>query len=150
MKISQQLLKTAGILTFGVALFQAVISSSPEWSRYFGAGEILTKNIWVLYSSGLFVTTLFAICAFYAFSGIGAIRRLPLLRTGLIVTGIVFTLRGLAVITETLIFKGVIKNTILVQQKDIIVSSVALIIGLLYIAGIIWGWKLLPVKTKVN
>jgi hypothetical protein len=32
MTISKHILKAAGILTFGVALFQAVITISPSWS----------------------------------------------------------------------------------------------------------------------
>jgi len=39
MKISKIFLLAAGILSFSVALFQAVITFSPAWSRYLGAPE---------------------------------------------------------------------------------------------------------------
>jgi hypothetical protein len=44
MKPSNPLLVLAGLLSFGTALFQVAIGIFPEWSAYWGAGEVLISN----------------------------------------------------------------------------------------------------------
>jgi hypothetical protein len=149
MNISQQLLKFAGILTFAVALFQAVVTSVPEWARYFGAWEFVASKLWLLYLSGYFVALIFTLFGFYALSGIGKLKRLPLLRTGLIVIGILFTLRGLFLVLEILINTGIVQSAGIIPQRELISSSVSLIIGIFYLVGIIGCWKSLGKKVEI-
>jgi hypothetical protein len=76
----KQMLKSAGIICFGIALFQVVIGYSPSLSLYFGAPEALVKNIYALIFISFLVAGILTIFGFYALSGAGYIRRLPLLK----------------------------------------------------------------------
>jgi len=150
MIVSKQILKYAGILTFAVAVFQAAVTTVPSWARYFGAWESVASKVWLLYISGYFVALIFVLFGFYALSSIGKIRRLPLLRTGLVVIGVVFTLRGLFLVLEILVNAGVLKGSMIIPTRELISSLVSLIIGLLYLAGIIGYWSQLPKKSPVR
>ena len=148
MTISKQLLKFAGILTFAVALFQAIVTSVPSWARYFGAWEPVASKLWLLYLTGFFVALIFALFGFYALSGAGIIKRLPLLRAGLVIISILFTLRGLFLVLELLINAGVLQGSMIIPTRELVSSSVSLIIGLFYLIGTIRNWSNLPLKTK--
>ena len=145
---SQQLLKTAGMLSFGVALFQIVVTTVPEWARYFGAWEAVASKVWLLYLTGFFAAEVFALFGLYALSGAGYIRRLPLVRTGLITIGTVYTLRGLFLVLELLINAGVIQGTMIIPTRELITSSVSLVIGIVYLAGTIGHWYQIPGKRN--
>ncbi|OGU50895.1 MAG: hypothetical protein A2080_06805 [Ignavibacteria bacterium GWC2_36_12] len=148
MTISKQLLKLAGVLTFSVALFQAVITSVPSWARYFGAWEQVASKLWLLYLTGFFVALVFALFGFYALSGAGIIKRLPLLRSGLVIIGVLFTLRGLFLVLELLINAGILQGSMIIPTRELVSSSVSLIIGLFYLIGTIGNWSNLPLKIK--
>jgi hypothetical protein len=49
MESFKQTLRSAGIICFGIALFQVVIGCSPSLSLYFGAPEALVENILPLF-----------------------------------------------------------------------------------------------------
>ena len=147
MTISKQLLKLAGVLTFSVALFQAVITSVPSWARYFGAWEQVASKLWLLYLTGFFVALVF-LFGFYALSGAGIIKRLPLLRSGLVIIGVLFTLRGLFLVLELLINAGILQGSMIIPTRELVSSSVSLIIGLFYLIGTIGNWSNLPLKIK--
>lgn len=141
MNRSKFFLILAGCLSLGVAVFQAVISFVPEWSAYFGAGEALTSNPTLLLVAGLIVTILFAIAGLYGLSGAGVIRRLPLLRLGLIVICFVYIFRGILFIPQLLVTIGALPSPEPVPLQYLLSSLVALIIGLLYLIGLVAGWK---------
>lgn len=93
----------AGCLSALAALLHvAVIFGGPDWYRFFGAGEELAR----MAERGMIQPTLItlaisailAIWAAYAFSGAGLIRRLPLLRMGLVVITLIYLARGLLVL----------------------------------------------------
>ena len=93
----------AGCLSALAALLHvAVIFGGPDWYRFFGAGEEMAG----MGERGMIQPTLvtvgisaiLAIWAAYAFSGAGLIRRLPLLRTGLVVITLIYLARGLLVL----------------------------------------------------
>ncbi len=138
---SRQLLKTAGMLSFAVALFQVIVTAVPEWARYFGAWEAVASKLWLLYLSGFFVAIIFAVFGLYALSAAGYVRRLPLVRTGLVAIGTVYTLRGLFLVLEILINTGVLKSAGTIPARELVASSVSLIIGIIYLAGTIGYWK---------
>lgn len=144
---SNKFLPVAGAMTLAVALFQFVLTFSPLLSRSFGAPEIVYSNLPLLYTSSLLVTALFIAAGLYAFSGAGAIRRLPMLRTGLVVISVVFTLRGMAFVPEFLIVTGYLDLPIIVTPQTISVSAVSLIIGITYIGGTISGWNQEPHRS---
>ncbi len=84
------------------ALHVACIFGGPDWYRFFGAGEAMAqadaRGSWMpaLVTAG--IAALLAIWAAYAFSGAGLIRRLPLLRTGLVMISAIYLARGLALV----------------------------------------------------
>lgn len=83
------------------------------------------------------VALLFAIWALYAFSGAGVLRRLPLLRLGLLVIGGIHTLRGLRLIPETV---ASLQGT-RVPQRFLWFSAVSLAIGASYLVGTMRSWS---------
>jgi hypothetical protein len=92
-----------GILSLAAALLHlAVIAGGPDWYRFFGAGEEMAR----LAERGspvpavvtVLIALLLAIWAAYAFAGAGLIRRLPLMRTALVLISAIYLLRGLVLI----------------------------------------------------
>ena len=93
-------LVAGGLLSALAALLHlAVIVGGPDWYRFFGAGEEMARAA----ERGspapalmtLAIATVLLVWAAYAFAGAGLVRRLPLLRTGLVVISLVYLLRGL-------------------------------------------------------
>lgn len=84
------------------ALHIGVILGGPDWYRFFGAGEEMAR----MAERGsdrpamitAFIAAMLAVWAAYAFSGAGLIRRLPLLRTALVLISAVYLLRGLVLL----------------------------------------------------
>jgi hypothetical protein len=83
-------------------LHVACIFGGGDWYRFFGAGEELARadeaGSWMpaILTSG--IALVLFIWAAYAFSGAGLIRRLPLMRTALVVIATIYLLRGLLII----------------------------------------------------
>ena len=149
MKNHNTFLMIAGWLSLGVAAFQIVISFVPEWSAYFGAGDALVSNPTTLLIAGVVVTILFAIAGLYGLSGAGVIRRLPLLRTMLILITFVYIYRGILFIPQFLATIGVLSSPVPVPLQYTLSSLVALVIGLLYLVGLVAGWKMISLKQAV-
>jgi hypothetical protein len=135
MTSSKKTLSFAAYLSFAVAIFQAGISFSPSLSQYFGAPEQLVANRLLLILAGLFMAVVFVIFGLYALSGAGSIRRLPLLRGGLLVIGGIYSLRGLILIPQWLIFMRIFSSYEIIGIQSLVSSLVALFIGLVYLFG---------------
>jgi hypothetical protein len=80
------------------ALHLAIIAGGPDWYRFFGAGERMASMAeWgdprpTIMAVGIALgLTLWAL---YAWSGAGLIRRLPLLRTALVLISTIYLLRA--------------------------------------------------------
>jgi hypothetical protein len=132
---SKKTLRFAACLSFAVALFQAVISFSPSLSLYFGAPEKMVAHPPLLLLGGLFMAVVFGVFGLYALSGAGHIRRLPLLGLGLLGIGLVYTLRGLMLILQLLLLKGILSSSETVGLQSLASSWVAFFIGLVYLVG---------------
>lgn len=143
----RKLLTAGAVLWFGFAVFQLAISIVPAWSAAFGAAA-LAANPRLLLVAGSVTALLFAIGGLYGLSGAGRIRRLPLLRLGLLFSGALFTLRGSQVVLELLMVLGVLPAPGPVPLAYPLSSLWFLAMGLLYLAGLAVGWKAL--STKVN
>lgn len=90
----------AGIIALiGVAIHIAAIFGGVNWYIFFGAPPIIVQSArdgtWLAPLSNMLITVLMGICAAYAFSAMGVIRRLPLLRTGLVCMAVICLLRSL-------------------------------------------------------
>lgn len=94
------LLKITGGLVFAAALLHlGIIVGGPDWYRFFGAGEPMAvmseQGLWYPAIVTAFISAVLFVWSLYAFSGAGMIRRLPLLKTALLIIGAIFLLRGL-------------------------------------------------------
>lgn len=80
----------------------ACIFGGGDWYRFFGAGEELARadeaGFWMPAIVTAFISIVLAIWAAYAFAGAGLVRRLPLMRTALVLIAAIYLLRGLMVI----------------------------------------------------
>ncbi len=136
-------LKLAAGLSFFMALSQTVISISPAAAAYFKAPPSLLQDRWRLFLMGEAAALVLVVFGLYALSGAGSIRRLPLLRLGLIGISGLFVLRGLFLILDVLIILGVLQGQLLVQGT--ISSCVFLAAGLAFAIGTVLNWKELQV-----
>jgi hypothetical protein len=71
---------------------------------------------------------------FYALSGAGAIRRLPLLRTALVGITSIYLLRGLLLLPQALAYR---RAPMLMPIRFLLMSAIALAVGLVHLAGIV-------------
>lgn len=145
---ARRLLMIAGCLSLAVAVFQAAIVFSVPLCRYFGVPEELAANPFMLIVAGFVMAAIFGLCGLYAFSGAGRIRRLPLLRLGLIVIGLVYTWRGIVVFPLLLVLLGYIQAPVQLLPQALASSAVSLVIGVLYLAGAIGNWRNLQKATE--
>ncbi|HVR95298.1 MAG TPA: hypothetical protein VMW27_01695 [Thermoanaerobaculia bacterium] len=135
-------LAAGGLLSAGIALLHVVIIfvGAPAY-RYFGAGEEMAqKAAEGSYFPALLtaiVTLFFALFAFYGLAGAQVAPRPPLLRTGLIAIGAIYTLRGLLLAPQLAAYMS---NAPLLAPKDLVFSAVSLVIGLLYLLGTWQAW----------
>ena len=139
-------LKIAGVLSSCIALLHvAIIFVGGPAYRYFGAGEEMARlsergsQIPALITTGL--TIVFVVWAAYAFSGAGVMRRLPLLKTGLIVIGVIYTLRGLLLGPQAVWFFSLYRAA--VPARQLLFSAAALVTGLVYLEGTRQAWSYL-------
>jgi hypothetical protein len=151
MTAGRRLLILAGALSVGVALLHvACILIGPAAYRYFGAGERLASlaaagsPVPALITAGF--AAVFAVCGLYAFSGAGLVSRLPLLRTGLIAVGAVYTLRGLFLPVEIL---AMIARPGSIASRELVFSAMSLVIGLAYLGGVAVAWRGLGRRAAV-
>jgi len=141
MKSTNHLLFFASLLAFAGAIIQAAIGFVPEWSAALGAGDALTSNPALLLALGLLMALVFAVCGLYGLSGAGLIRRLPLLRLGLFVIGLVCTLNGAPLIFQLPAVLGLWPAPQPIPISFVISSLVFLTVGLGYLIGLAAGWK---------
>lgn len=149
--MKKQWLIFGSVLSFAVALLHVaiVIFGAPAY-RYFGAGEEMAAAA----ESGspfpalltLFLAAIFAIWGFYGLSGAGLVRRLPLLKTALILIGAVYTLRGVALFLQ--LFQLAVSSAE-VAPREIVSSLVSLIIGAFYLLGTISNWSSLGASNRI-
>ena len=133
----------AGSLSIAASLLHiGCIIGGPAWYRFFGAGEGMARAAerGEIYPAlvTFAIAVLLAIAAAYAFAGAGVFRKLPLMRTALIVISGVYLLRGLALVP--------IAFTPAAQTSFNIWSSLIVLgYGIFYAIG---TWKAWPSLSK--
>ena len=100
----------AGILSFIVAVLHlATILGGANWYRFFGAGEHMAQQAEINPITPALITfaisLIFLIWGGYAFSGAGIVKKLSLLKFGLILITDIYTMRGLGGIIDPFISK---------------------------------------------
>jgi putative oxidoreductase len=137
----------AGGVSSGVAslLHVAILLGGPEWYRFFGAGEGMAR----LAQSGsampaivtAAIAAVLATWALYAFSGAGLIRRLPLLRLGLVIPSTIYLVRGLLGIPAVVFVDRPYLNELEARMTFMVMSSlICLACGWLYASGTAQVW----------
>lgn len=134
----------AGGILSGIAavLHLAVIAGGPAWYRFFGAGERMAQM--AAHGSPratfitLFIATVLAVWAGYAFSGAGLLRPLPFLRAALVLISAAYLLRG-CLLFAMLLFKPQMLNAFWIWS-----SLIVLAYGLTYAIGTARAWSSLP------
>lgn len=110
----------------------------PDWFRFFGAGEDMAEAVEqgrvFPYVATTGITAVLAIWAAYAFSGAGKLRRLPMLRTGLVIISSIYLLRGL------LIVPIMMKFPYAKAPFDYWSSMIVLAYGIAYSIGTVRAW----------
>ncbi len=147
MTSAKRLLLIAGCLSLVIMVFQIIVSFSPAWSLYFGAPAEIVKNRWQLLLFGEIASVFFGIFGLYGLSGAGCIRRLFLLRLGLVLISAIYILRGLIIVPELLIVWIIIPSSEVVTPQGLVSSLISLLAGIIYFIGTLSAWReLKPVK----
>jgi hypothetical protein len=128
-----------GVLSAAAALLHvAIIFGGPDWYRFFGAGERMAhaaeRGSLRPPAFALGIAALLLIASAYAFSGAGAIGRLPLLRTALATISAIYLARALAPLPILLLWPERINAFVLWS------SAVVLAYGLAYAIGTWTAW----------
>jgi hypothetical protein len=126
-------------------LHLACIYFGAPWYRAMGAGEQMAQ----LAESGsfrptfvtLFIASVLVVWSLYALSGAGVIRRLPLLRAGLIAISAVYLVRGLAFVPFARLVPG--------RSWDFWLwsSAICTVFGVVHAVGLWQSWdRLSPAR----
>ncbi len=123
----------AAIAAFGAAIHVAAILGGPSWYAFFGAPPQVVASArdgsWLAPVSTMVIALLMGICALYACSALGLVRRLPLLRTGLAAIAAICLLRALVVVP--LVFTHLQRLTLF----DVVAALVWAVAGIGFAAG---------------
>jgi putative oxidoreductase len=131
-------LLAGGAISALISILHVVLALRPALYRHISAGQ--ESALAQMAEQGSRFTTVatialalvFAIWAIYAFSGAGLINRLPWLHAALIAISVIYILRALFLPTEL--------NMALNQGypfRFVVFSTISLVAGLLYLAGIL-------------
>ena len=130
------------------ALHIACIIGGPDWYRYFGAGEGIARAAergeWMPAVLTFAIAAILAIWAAYAFAGAGLIRRLPLLRTGLVLISAIYLARGLLFFSPKVLARSDPISIFMFWS-----SLIVLVYGLAYAVGTWRAWPYLSRRKAV-
>ena len=128
----------------GALLHVAIAIGGPDWYAFFGAPQALVDmaragNLRAPISC-IVIATFLAVLAAYAFSGAGAMRRLPFLRLGLAAIAGVLILRGVLFVPLILWRPGTLDRICDCRSVDafiVVTSLLCLAMGIGYALGAI-------------
>lgn len=137
-----RLLIVGGCLSVAAALLHigCILGGAP-WYRFFGAGEAMARAAerGEVYPHlvTLGIAAILALWAAFAFSGAGRMRRVPLLRTALVLIASIYLARGLVLVP---IYLG---RPDVIDAFAVWSSMIVLVYGLAYAAGTWRAWPAL-------
>jgi len=137
-----------GVMSALISLLHIILAVKPDLYRYIGPDssaltEMAGQGAGIITVLTVVLALIFAIWALYGFSGAGLIRRLPLLRAGLIAISAIYILRALFLPTEI--------NMVLTEGypfRFVVFSTISLTAGLLYLIGFLKQRKSLKPGDK--
>ena len=94
------------------------------------------------------LVVMFATWAAYAFSGAGLVAPLPRLRTVLLLVGLVYTARGLVVVSQAFLWLSA--GAAGVPVRHVAFSAASLAIGLAYVVGTVQAWPTLAAEPHLR
>ena len=141
MRTGSRLLVFGGALTGAASLLHVgIILGGPDWYRFFGAGEQMARlaargSVYpAIITAG--IAAILGVWALYAFSGAGAIRRLPLLRLALALIAAVFLARGILGVPVVMLGDDPYVNELKAKMAFMVVTSaICIVLGLCYALG---------------
>jgi hypothetical protein len=141
-------LVAAGLLSASAALLHlATIVGGGDWYRFFGAGEAMARaderGSWVPATLTVGIAAILALWSAYAFAGAGLIRRLPLMRTALVLISAIYLVRGLLVL-DPVRFAGPDLSPAFMLWSSLIVLG----FGLTYAVGTWRAWPSLSAGKR--
>ncbi|AQR75448.1 hypothetical protein [Sphingomonas sp. LM7] len=117
----------------------ACIAGGSAWFRALGAPPQVVRGVelgrWQPVAATVAIAALLLVWAAYALAGAGLIRRLPLLRLGLIAITAVYLLRGMLFRPEML------GRPDLSQTFALVSAGIVLAMGLVHAIGLWRGWN---------
>ncbi|UTH74627.1 hypothetical protein [Chromobacterium sp. IIBBL 290-4] len=123
----------AGIALIGASIHLAALPAGPRWYRFFGAPLEMVRSAeqgtWLAPVGAVLIAGAMALCAAYAYSALGRLPRLPLLRLGLGAIGAAASLRAVLVVP---LF---VWRPELISVFEIAAAVVWLVAGLGYLLG---------------
>lgn len=144
----QKLLRAAAFASFAfAALHVGALFGGETAARFFTL--IQQRSLWIV-PIVLAIFGLLSVFGLYAWSGAGLMPRLPLLRTGLVTVGTIYSLRGLLILPITL-FARQHPGRVSWQSFAFCIASLAA--GLLYLTGTLRQWRRLgppPAQPSVG
>ena len=144
MKIPDFIFLLASIASFLIALVHIIIIfMGRKGYEFFGAAQLiplLEKSASRLALITFILAIIFVICGVYGLSGARVFPHLVLLRLVLIIIAAGYILRGLAFVKEVILVFG---HSASVPTRELVFSSVSLIVGLLYLTGLVLNWSTL-------
>ena len=138
--IQSKLLISAGIITSASAVWHLLcIFGGPSWFAFARAPQQIIDSAaqgTLLAPIGtMIVASLMFACTIFAFSAVGLIRKVPLLKLALITIAVLCTLRGLIAIPTFVASSGL-------DIWQIVASSIWFYVGICFIAGSIEQYRL--------
>lgn len=133
--LKTKLLISAGIIASLAAIWHLLcILGGPSWFAFARAPQQLIdsaqQGTWLAPVGTIIVAGLMFACTVFAFSAVGLIRRVPLIKPALITIAALCTLRGVIAIPFLVTPQGL-------DVWEVIASSVWLYVGVCFIAGTI-------------
>ncbi len=123
----------------GGLLHILIIFGGYYWHQYFHAPQFILESVsagtWLAPIAGIIVASLFILSGLYALSAAGLVRRLPFLKLGLLVIGILFTVRGL------LLFHLIYWKPEVIDAFRVISGLIFLFSGLAFLVGTYFRWS---------
>lgn len=127
------ILLAAVIASAGAAIHAGATLGGAAWYAFFRAPPAIVASAqagtWLAPVSALVIAALMAICAAYALSAAGVIRRLPLLRTALA------TIAGICLLRGLLLIPLAIKRPDLVDTFETVAGAIWLLAGIGFAVG---------------
>ncbi|MGJ8682745.1 hypothetical protein [Paraglaciecola sp.] len=128
----------AGITHLGIMV------GGPDWYRFFGAGEQMAKMAEAGSYQPAIITTGIALVLFiwglFALSAVGVVRKLPFLKTVLVLISVIYLVRAMAGLTLSFVSEhpAITQNSLTFW---LISSTICFVIGILHLFGTIQLFK---------